>query len=667
MEICLVEDPNGIRPGWFALSLGDCHSDPPALVQLLLLSDPDGRVWMDYSVPVGTKASHNTLLVARSVFFRAVLRFPGDYQPMARPPSLTRMPTSSLLLMAARRAPFQSIAVAWWRLIGKKVRARHRLQRILAPMPCFDFTGWLDARTLAWQQELLPIQSRLRTTDHSPRFRILIGSDHQCGASEVTLQSIHRQLYDNWEIAQVRPNEADAPFRTAGCDWLLHLADGDSLTPDALLRIADATADSSCALIYWDDVVLDASGRIPRPRLKPDWNLDLFLSTDYVGAAALRCSALPLLPERAGTTWHDLLLRIADGGGSITHIPRILSHHAHAGSNTTAASEIHRHSVATYVSLKASAARVALDANGHVRVAWPLPDPAPLVSVIVPTRDRLDLLRPCIDGVLHRTDYPAVEILIADNDSRKRDTHAYFRTLADDRRVRILSCPGPFNHSSINNQAAREATGSILAFLNNDTEVVAPNWLRDMAGHALRKDVGAVGAKLLYPNGLIQHAGIVVGLGGLAGHPHRFYPHGHPGYLQRLVCTQRFSAVTAACLVIERAKFLDAGGFDEAAFPVAYNDVDLCLRLRERGLESVWTPYAVLRHKESASRRRDTSRSRRDAYARESEIFRTRWRHVIAHDPCYNPHLTRADESFLPAALEQRELATRRDQCVALP
>lgn len=293
-------------------------------------------------------------------------------------------------------------------------------------------------------------------------------------------------------------------------------------------------------------------------------------------------------------------------------------------------------------------AAAARDANGHVRVTWPLPDPPPLVSVIVPTRDGIDLLEPCIAGLLHGTDYPALEVLIADNDSRDRRTRAYLETIARDARVRVVPCPGEFNFAAINNRVAEVARGDVLGFLNNDIEVMAPDWLTEMVGHALRPDVGAVGAKLLYPSGLVQHAGVIVGLDGLAGHAHRFYPAGHPGYMDRLMCTQVFSAVTAACLVMRRDAFREAGGFDAATFRVAYNDVDLCLRLGQRGLKTVWTPYAVLRHKETATREHDYTPARQAQYQRESAAFRERWGHVIAHDPQYHPLLTREDERFLP-------------------
>jgi GT2 family glycosyltransferase len=212
--------------------------------------------------------------------------------------------------------------------------------------------------------------------------------------------------------------------------------------------------------------------------------------------------------------------------------------------------------------------------------------------------------------------------------------------------MRVVSAPGPFNFSALNNAAARLANGTVLGFVNNDIEVIEPDWLSELVSHAVRPGIGAVGARLLYATGLVQHAGVIVGLGGLAGHAHRFFAPDHLGYMHRLQTPQYLSAVTAACMVVERAKFEAVGGFDEDDFPVALNDVDLCLRLRERGWENFWTPYATLYHKESASRAHDSSRTRRAAYKRECQNFRARWAHVIADDPYYNPNLTRATEDF---------------------
>jgi len=597
--------------------------------------------------------------------------------------------------MSLRRAPAQTIGAGWWRLVGKKVRARNRIRRVLAPLPCFDFTAWLEDHRTLWQRELPAIKNRLAQIEHRPRFRIAISLPHACGLSQETWSSIRGQDYRACEICVLRHEEGDpggTVVQDAGSEgfltlrgaplwrllnaalsdehyqWLIHLPNGAHLEDGALWRIAETAMSAHPSAVYWDDMVPAAPAGAATLRLKPDWNHDLFLAMDYIGVAAIsRAHALAaggFASGRAGAECYDLLLRMAHAGkpGTVAHIPRVLSHlRADESERLTAeTAQVRRRSVETCLKTEVAGAAVTLDRIGHVRVAWPVPEPAPLVSLIVPTRDRVDLLKSCIDGLLNRTNYRSIEVLVADNQSQKRETRTYFDMLRNDGRVRIISCPGPFNFSAINNRVAREARGAIVGFINNDIEVIDQDWLTEMVRHAVRPGIGAVGAKLLYANGLIQHAGVVVGLGGLAGHAHRFYHPTHPGYMHRLHCTQRFAAVTAACLIVERWKFWGAGGFDETAFPVAYNDVDLCLRLRERGHDTVWSPYAILYHKETASRARDVSRSRREAYARESAAFRERWAHVIAHDPYYNPNLTREDETFLPVATGQPQ-ALRSD------
>lgn len=560
---------------------------------------------------------------------------------------LMRVSAARLMLMAAKHAPAEALRAAWWRVTGKKVRARNRFLRLLAPLPSFDFRGWLDRQQAQWRVEVVEIEARLPVAAR-PRFCVCVSVGADGAIAAETEQSVRAQSYvDRTLTAATDAAELDVALASAHDGWLVCLANGERLEPDLLLRIAaEIAAQPDAALVYWDDTEVRGDRLIRAPRLKPDWNADLQWSQDYIGAAAVSCAAA----QRAGgadagaggAAWFDVVTRVAQAAGAngVRHIPRVLSHRP-AGIVDNAEAR-----VACVARLTGAAA--ARDANGHVRVTWPLPNPPPLVSVIVPTRDGIDLLEPCIAGLLHGTDYPALEVLIADNDSRDRRTRAYLETIARDARVRVVPCPGEFNFAAINNRVAEVARGDVLGFLNNDIEVMAPDWLTEMVGHALRPDVGAVGAKLLYPSGLVQHAGVIVGLDGLAGHAHRFYPVGHPGYMDRLMCTQAFSAVTAASLVLRRDAFREVGGFDEATFRVAYNDVDLCLRLGQRGLKTVWTPYAVLRHKETATRERDYAPARQAQYQRESAAFRERWGHIIAHDPQYHPLLTREDESFLP-------------------
>jgi GT2 family glycosyltransferase len=279
------------------------------------------------------------------------------------------------------------------------------------------------------------------------------------------------------------------------------------------------------------------------------------------------------------------------------------------------------------------------------RVVRKLASPAPSVSLIVPTRDQLALLRACAEGILRRTRYPSLELVIVDNGSLKPATADYLRAVAADPRVRVLRDERPFNFSALNNAAARVARGEILGFVNNDVEAIEPGWLEELVTQLGVPDVAAVGAKLLYGNGAVQHAGVALGIGGVAGHPGKGLHRSDPGYFGDLQIARSVSAVTAACMLVKRAAFEAVGGFDEADLAVAFNDVDLCLKLRRAGWRIVWTPYAELYHHESASRGSDAVLlSRRQRFLKEHAVMRRRWRNALDRDPYFNPNLSLATE-----------------------
>jgi GT2 family glycosyltransferase len=284
---------------------------------------------------------------------------------------------------------------------------------------------------------------------------------------------------------------------------------------------------------------------------------------------------------------------------------------------------------------------------GTAKILWPLPRDLPLVSIIVPTKDKVHLLRSCIESVTRLTDYENYEILIVDNGSVENRTAEYLAELERNDRIRAVSYPGPYNFSAINNFAVRQASGSYLCLLNNDTEVVGPGWLTELMRYAVRADVGAVGAKLLYEDRSIQHAGIVVGIGEAAGHAHRFLPADQPGYFRTAHVTQFVSAVTAACLVVDRRKFLAVGGLDEEKLAVAFNDVDFCLKLEAAGWKNVYVPHAVLLHHESKSRGLDSSPMNIDRFRRELKILQGRWGTKGYEDPLFNPNLDPCSETFV--------------------
>jgi GT2 family glycosyltransferase len=268
------------------------------------------------------------------------------------------------------------------------------------------------------------------------------------------------------------------------------------------------------------------------------------------------------------------------------------------------------------------------------------------VTIVVPTRDKVDLLRACLDSVIERTAYEPYEIIIVDNGSCEAATFEYFEEVASRADVRVISSAAEYNFSALNNLAARSARGSFLLLLNNDTEVISPEWLTEMMRYACREDVGAVGAKLLYDDGSIQHAGVIVGMGEAAGHAHRHLAYDQPGYFWQAHVAHYVSAVTAACLLVRLDKFEAVGGLDEEGLAIAYNDVDLCLKLQRAGWRNVYTPHATLYHHESKSRGNDLSPQHRDRYMRELKVFQDRWGTRTYADPLHNPNLDRYVEQF---------------------
>ncbi|MBL8590346.1 MAG: glycosyltransferase family 2 protein [Methylobacteriaceae bacterium] len=421
---------------------------------------------------------------------------------------------------------------------------------------------------------------------------------------------------------------------------------------DAAARLTDFfAARPQCAAAVPDAVAFGLPGVGDVPVLSPAFDVDHWLAlAPAAPALAIRRAAFDALggldASLPGAEFADLLLRLAgrDGEAAITTIDSVVVGWDARGAD----SALDETATLALLAARLELARrhagpdadVALDAAGAARMTR-RPKRWPAVTVIIPTRDRLDLLRRAVDGVLSATDYDDLELIVVDNASAEPATADYLARLRDDPRARVLRDEAPFNFSRLNNVAARLARGDVLLFLNNDVEVTSPRWLRAMAAEALRADVGAVGAKLLYPSGLVQHAGVVTALDGFAGHAHQFYPGDHRGYLHQIATRRRVHAVTAACMAVEKRKFDAVGGFDEAAFAVALNDVDLCFRLDERGWRSLYLPDACLVHHESATRANDRARAESARWKAEKAALAARWPQRMARDPFYPPALGR--------------------------
>ncbi len=442
----------------------------------------------------------------------------------------------------------------------------------------------------------------------------------------------------------------------AAGDYLLIARPSDRLAASALHRLnAAARAVPDAPIIFGDEDQIDRTGRRFAPWFKPDFGEDLFLCQNGFGRAVFfRRSVLErvTVPDRddLDDTIYGLALQaIAATGKEPLHCPGILLHVAGDPAATPRARSLdlpggrRRAAVEAFIAHRPSLSGTAVegpDSGGFLRLRHPLPDPLPLVSIVIPTRDRKDLLEACIDSLDRATSYRDKEIIILDNDSVEAESKAYLATLSQRPDVRILSAPGPFNYPRLINLGVSHARGDLLMTLNNDIEAFEPDWLSEMVSQVSRPGVGVVGCLLLYPDRSVQHAGVIVGLSGVAGHMYADAAPDDPGYAGRIYVTQDLSAVTGACQLMRRSLFERLGGLDERNLAVAYNDIDFCLRVREAGLRVIYTPHARLLHHHSASRGSDIRIERLASFTWEREYMRSRWAHVIFDDPFFNPNLS---------------------------
>ncbi|MDR3221764.1 MAG: glycosyltransferase, partial [Candidatus Accumulibacter sp.] len=422
-------------------------------------------------------------------------------------------------------------------------------------------------------------------------------------------------------------------------------------------------------LIYTDEDAFDADGARHTPLFKPDFNLELLRSTDYIGSllaerkTLIAAGAYPMLADAA---CYDIALRVADACGeqSVGHIPEVLQHvppaafrrAGEAAAMTALGEHLARRGIAAEILPGLLETRTR-------RVLYRHPG-TPKVSIIVPTRNRLELLGPCMESLFRHTAWPDWELLLVDNGSDDPNVPAYYDALQRllGERARILDFPGSFNFSAMNNLAAREARGDYLLLHNNDTECIHDDWLDALMAHAQRPDVGITGARLLFPASLkVQHAGVVLGMTGAAGHVFaKALAHDEPGYLDRAQADQEYSAVTGACLLIRKSLFDEIGGLDEDAFKGSFNDFDLCLKVRQRGYRIVWTPFATLLHHGAATRIEDARNPAKMAnLQQECNEFYARWRQELADDPAWNRNLSLSDT--LPVVEDELAVPWQRD------
>jgi GT2 family glycosyltransferase len=552
--------------------------------------------------------------------------------------------------------PTQAMTALWWHLMRRRVRAKNVLKAAAADLPVL-YRWWIR------DVEAPSVEALRHRSGASSTFSVAIVSGGAEQASlERSLLSIKRQTrrakqiiipdgasaHTDTSIISIPAKHSDegaflaAAFAAAGTTYLLLLRAGDELAQSALAFLEDALAErKDVAIAYGDHDHLDDDGGRHSPWFKPNWDEDHFLAQDYLSQAcvfAVSAGLQAYTQAHRPATIFELILKVASARtGTVLHLPRILSHRT---SNSTQGP----------VSERAAAIGRQFGLNtkeapyGSLRIRRELPSPAPFVSIIVPTRDKLELIEPCVRSVLDKTSYPSFEIIVVDNGSTDPDTLAFFRSVQADARVRVLPVPIPYNYSALNNLAVGEARGDFVCLLNNDTEVLEREWLTEMMRQAIRPEVGAVGAKLLYPDGSIQHAGVVVGMGDAAGHVHRFASNSAPGYFAQPHITRGVTAVTAACLLVAKDKYSAVGGLDQEQLAIAYNDIDFCLKLRRSGWRNIYVADAVLIHHESKSRIRDHAPSQVERYSRELLAFQQRWSIGEFVDPLFNPNLDPSSE-----------------------
>ncbi len=470
---------------------------------------------------------------------------------------------------------------------------------------------------------------------------------------------------------------SNSALELATGDFIALLDHDDVLPPYALFFIAEALQRRPTAqLIYSDEDKLSPHGFRCDPFFKPAWSRDLLYSQNYFSHLGVyrRDLVEKIGGFRSGfdgSQDYDLVLRcvaLVHEPEDIVHVPRVLYHWrmtegstARCQGNKEYASEAGRRALQEYFDVCHPGVRVSATAAGIYRHRWPLPASAPLVSLIIPTRDGIDVLRPCIESIVGLTAYTNYEILLVDNGSTCDRTLAYMNALqagGEGRgRVRVLRYDKPFNFSGINNFAASHARGAVLGLINNDIEVIGSDWLEEMVSHAMRPDVGCVGAKLYYPDDTVQHGGVVLGLGGVANHAFRRAPRNSPGYFGRLWTIYNPSAVTGAVLLLRRDVFDAVGGLDAMRLPVAFNDVDLCLKVKSIGYRNVWTPHAEFYHHESITRGADDTAEKRARFIKEVTVMLERWASMLRVDPGYNPNLTRANDGYSLALVEPEPLS----------
>jgi tetratricopeptide (TPR) repeat protein len=561
-----------------------------------------------------------------------------------------------------------------------------KLYRVPPEPDCADYSYTLWRKyNVPQPEDWASILLRVTAFDSQPLITLVVMGEKIDEALTQTISSIIAQVYSYWELLVIIADKEESEFKldrdiriklittsseldlaaranvaleNSNGEFITVVSPGTILTPDALAEIASQlNLDSSIDLIYGDEDSFDSQGRLAQPWFKPNWCPDLLLCRNYFGSlVVLRrqlIEAIGNFSSDYGTAYnYDLYLKITEQKPKITHISKIIAHckripeiNSLDSQNAIAAALERRGEMGQVISNE--------DFPDIHTIRYQIQKPGK-VSIIIPTRNFGTYLDRCLTSIFTRTSYPNYEVIIIDNGSDDAETLAIIESWQQQQRdrLRCLRLDEPFNYSRLNNYAVGRSPGDYLLFLNNDTEVITNDWLEAMVEQAQRSSIGAVGALLLYPDDTVQHSGVILGVTGIAGHGHRGTPITDPGYHQLLLSTANYAAVTAACLMCRREVFLQVKGFAEQ-LAVAYNDVDFCLKLQQRGYQNICLPHVKLYHHESISRSNTELESEssllcRDRERREQEVIymQQKWGEIIARDPYYSINLTKEKEDY---------------------
>jgi O-antigen biosynthesis protein len=476
----------------------------------------------------------------------------------------------------------------------------------------------------------------------------------RCASEDARVRVVRRKA--NGHISRA----SNSALELATGEYVGFLDHDDLLSRDALYQVALLlNLHPETDMIYSDEDQIDDQGLRRMPYFKPDWCPDSFLSRMYTcHLSVYRRSLVEKIggfrTGYEGSQDYDLALRFTEMTDRIRHIPKILYHWRSHSQSTAAEWKVKSYALSAAqravedaLKRRDESGKATRSPGGmHLVVRYQIKRPG-RVNVIIPTRDQGKVLNVCLNSIFERSSYEDFEVVVVDNGSVEPEALGLFDLWRrrEPKRFQIVKMDIPFHYSKLNNEAVRISSGRYLLFLNNDTEIISADWIEAMMEQAQRLSVGAVGAKLLYPDNTIQHGGVIAGVGEVAGHSHRGFPRGAPGYFNQLMTVNNYSAVTGACMMCRRETYESVGGFDES-LQVGFNDIDFCFKMLERGLRNVWLPHVVLYHHESKSRGMDDTPEKLLRAKRETDYMRSRWGHLIKTDPCYSQHLTRRYEDY---------------------